>query len=409
MNVQKEKQFTVWKKLCMVVVLLIAEAMLFQQTAITAFAQGTTTVTASSAKIRKTASTGSEALASVSKNDKLDVLAQTTDSDGYTWYKVYVNGTDTGYIRADLVGDISGSVQTESAETTSAASSNAGEQQSQTKTEFVQVTESEASAGKVLGESVNVRENPSTSASIAGKATGGTEVAITGQATDGSGKVWYQVSYSGVTGFIRSDFLEIIEQAVVEPLVEEEEDLQEPVEEEPATVNKDYELVYEANTEGEEEWFLYDYTRGTKQSLETLLTVARQSQEDEQGALAQLKTFKIIAIVLAGILLALVVVVTILIFKLRDSYEYEYEEEEEGDDEEDAEDEDPEEDEEEEEEPVRRSFSKKASRTSSRVTGSSLEVHQPAKETAPKSDNTWQSRNFLDIDDDMEFEFLDLK
>lgn len=409
MNVQKEKQFTVWKKLCMVVVLLIAEAMLFQQTALTAFAQGTTTVTASSAKIRKTASTGSEALASVSKNDKLDVLAQTTDSDGYTWYKVYVNGKDTGYIRADLVGDISGSVQTESAQTSSAASSESSGQQSQTKTEFVQVTESEASAGKVLGESVNVRENPSTSASIAGKATGGTEVAITGQATDGSGKIWYQVSFNDVTGFIRSDFLEIIDQAVVEPLVEEEEEEQEPVEEEPTPVNKDYELIYEANAEGEEEWFLYDYTRGTKQSLETLLSVVRQSQEEEQGAVSQLKTFKLITIVLAVILLALVVVVTILIFKLRDSYEYEYEDDEEEDEDDEEDTEDIEEDEEEEEEPVRRRLSRKAFGTSSHVTRSSSEMHQPAKETAPKSDNTWQSRNFLDIDDDMEFEFLDLK
>ncbi len=420
MKVQNEKRFTLWGKLCLLAVLFVVEAILLQQTSLTVNAQGKTTVTASSGKIRESASTSSDVMASVAKNDKLDVLAQTTDADGYTWYKVYVNGSDTGYIRADLVGEVTGSVSTESASSSSNNTDSSNDDAPVVQqTEFVQVTATDVAAGKVTGESVNVRENPSTNAAVAGKATGGTEVSITGQATDGSGKVWYQISYGDVTGFIRSDFLEITQ--TVEPEVEEPvEEVEEPVVEETTPVNKDYELVYEANAEGVEEWFLYDYTRGTKQSLVDLLAVVRQSQEDEQGAVSQLKTFKILAIVMAAFILALVIVVTVLIFKLRDSYEYEYEDDgedddEDEDDEEDDEDDDEDEDDEddEEEEFVRKPVFRKTAKGSTQSNRTASEARQPAK-TAPKAepekkDTSWQSKNFLDIDDDMEFEFLDLK
>lgn len=392
MGARKEKRFVIGKKLCLLTAAFTMGMLLLWQNALTVHAQGTATVKAASGKIREAASTTSTVKASVVKDDKLDVIAQTTDADGYTWYKVYVNGTDTGYIRADLLSEVSGSVQTESS---SSNTSSSNTEQTVQKTEFVQVTEADVSAGKVAGESVNVRENPSTNASIAGKATGGTEVAITGQATDGSGKLWYQVNYGDVTGFIRSDFLEIIEQAVTEPLTEPEEIPEEPAEEEAQPVNKDYELVYEENAEGIEEWFLYDYTRGTKQSLADLLSVVRQSQEEEQGAVAQLKTFKILTIVMAVVVLALIVVVTILIFKLRDSYEYEYEDEEDEEDEDEVE--EIEEIEDEEEEIVRRPAYRKA------------ESRKTETKKTEQKDTTWQSRNFLDIDDDMEFEFLDLK
>ena len=414
MKIQKEKRFALWGKLCLLVALFVVEAVMIQQTSLIVNAQGKTTVTASSGKIRESASTSSDVMASVTKGNELDVLAQTTDADGYTWYKVYVNGSDTGYIRADLVGNVTGSVSTESASASNATDDNE-DQPVQQQTEFVQVTASDAAAGKVTGASVNVRENPSTNASVAGKATGGTEVSITGQATDGSGKIWYQVSYGDVIGFIRSDFLEITQK--VEAIVEEPApEVEEPVEEEPAPVNKDYELVYEANAEGVEEWFLYDYTRGTKQSLADLLSVVRQSQEEERGAVSQLKTFKILAIVMAAIILALVIVVTVLIFKLRDSYEYEYEDDddddEDDDDEEDDDEEEDDDDEEEEEEFVRKPIFRKttpAVKTGARNVCANTENHQSVKAEPEKKDTSWQSKNFLDIDDDMEFEFLDLK
>lgn len=407
MKVQKEHVMKFMRQSAFFAVLICMVLMLVQQTSLSAYAMGKAKVVADSGKIRAGASTNTEAKASVVKDDELDIIAQTKDSNGYTWYKVYVNGTDTGYIRADLLSEATGSIPTEEADTQSndaAATEDTAQQ-----TEFVQVTASTAAAGKVVGDTVNVRENPSTKAAIAGKATGGTEVTISGETTDSAGKMWYQVSYGNVTGFIRSDFLEITQMAEpeVEETVEEVEEVQEPV-------NQDYELVYEANAEGVEEWFLYDYNRGTKQSLENLLTVVRQSQEEEKGAVSQLKTFKIIAIVLAAVILALVVVVTILIFKLRDSYEYVYEDDEDDDDddEEDDDDDDEEDEEDEEDEVVRRSAFKKTApvkKSSTTVQPERQAVKPSSGKTTEKKDTSWQSKNFLDVDDDMEFEFLDLK
>lgn len=410
MKVQNKKGIGIFNKLFMLAAVLI----LIGQMSITVNAQGTTKVKAESAKIRSSASTSSEVKASVVKNDKLDVLAQTTDSNGYTWYKVYVNGSDTGYIRADLVAEVEGSVKTESesnASESSAPSTNEGQA-----VEFVQVEESTVTGAKVTAGSVNVRSNPSTGASVAGKAKEGMEVTVTGEAADADGKTWYQVSFSAdgkdVEGFIRSDFLEVTANAEPEPV-------EEPVEEETAeeedteiSVNKEYELVYEANPEGVEEWFLYDHNRGTKQSLADLLSVVRQTQDNENSAVKQLKTFKILVIVMVAVILALIIGITLLIFKLRDSYEYEYEDDDEDDDEEDEDDDidDDEEDDDEDEEEVieRKPVFKKTTKTSQpvRTQTASAKSEQPA----PKKESaSWQSKNFLDIDDDMEFEFLDIK
>jgi len=104
------------------------------------------------------------------------------------------------------------------------------------------------------------------------------------------------------------------------------------------------------------------------------------------------------------------------VFKLRDAYEYEYEDDEE--DEEDEDDEGEEDDDEDEEEfTARRPLFKKASQApverpvvkteqETETVKSSKPVQKAEAET---KDTSWQSKNFLDIDDDMEFEFLDLK
>lgn len=409
MKVQNKKGLGIVSKLFM----LAAAFILIGQLSITANAQGTTTVTADSAKIRSSASTSSEVMASTTKNTKLDVLAQTQDSDGYTWYKVSVNGSDTGYIRADLVGKIEGSVPAEGSQSQNTQEDNTPSTNDGQAVDFVQITDSTVTAAKVTGGSVNVRSNPSTKASVAGKATEGTEVAVSGEATDNDGKIWYQVSFGDTNGFIRYDFLEVtatVQEEEPEEVVEEEP-VEEVVEEEP--VKKEYELVFEANPEGVEEWFLYDYNRGSKQSLADLLAVVRQTQDDETSAVAKLKTYKIIVIVMIAVILALIVGVTLLVFKLKDAYEYEYEDDEDEDDEdeddddideddEDEDDEDEDEDDEDDEPVIRRGNIRNKPSTPIRVKS----VTTPKKQ---ESSSSWQSKNFLDVDDDMEFEFLDIK
>ncbi len=437
MKVQNKKGLGIAGKLFLLGAVLVLQMVLLGQTTITANAQGTAKVTADSGKIRKTPDTNSDVLASVKENDKLTVIAQTTASDGYTWYKVFVDDSTKGYIRADLVGDVEGSVETESASDAAAndsdenntsqdsnSSANTTEEEDdepvQQQVEFVQVNASTVTKAKVTAGSVNVRSNPSTNASVAGKATEGTEVNVFGEATDGDGKIWYQVKYTSndktVEGFIRSDFLEVTESQEEAPVEEAptEEVVEEPVEE--PTVPKEYEVVYEANPEGVEEWFLYDHNRGTKQSIADLLAVVRQTQEQEGSAVSKLKTYKIFMIVMVAVILALIVGITLLIFKLKDEYEYEDDEDEDDDeDDEEDEDDDDEEDEDDEEMYVRTPRrSAPVTRTVKTSAPTSVKQTKPVAKPAaqaPKKEtsSSWQSKNFLDIDDDMEFEFLDIK
>ena len=453
MKVQNKKGLGIVSKLFLLAAVLVLQVVLLGQTTITANAQGTVKVTADSGKIRKTPDTSADVLGSVKENDKLTVIAQTTASDGYTWYKVFVDDTTKGYIRADLVGEVEGSIETESASEASAndtsdadndatddaddnnensntssenTNNNAQEEEEeedepqQQEVEFVQVNPSTVSKAKVTASSVNVRSNPSTNAPVAGKAKADTEVNVFGEATDGAGAIWYQVKYTSgdttVEGFIRSDFVEVIEQ--VQEEVPQEPAEEEPVEEAPVeepSVPKEYEVVYEANPEGVEEWFLYDHNRGTKQSIADLLAVVRQTQDDEGSAVAKLKTYKIFMIVMVAVILALVVGITLLIFKLKDAYEYVYEDDDDDEDEDD-EDEDDEDDEDDEEEmysraPVRRKTVSQPTRTAAPAPARGTRPAQREAAPAPqkKESSSWQSKNFLDIDDDMEFEFLDIK
>lgn len=76
------------------------------------------------ARIRSSASTDSSVLASVGSGDKVEICGEETASDGYTWYKIYVNGKTIGYVRADLVtntGEKTGGV------TDNAATGNVGQ------------------------------------------------------------------------------------------------------------------------------------------------------------------------------------------------------------------------------------------------------------------------------------------
>ena len=442
MKVQNKKGLGIVSKLFLLAAVLVLQVVILGQTTITANAQGTAKVTADSGKIRKTPDTSADVLGSVKENDKLTVIAQTTASDGYTWYKVFVDDTTKGYIRADLVGEVEGSIETESASDAAAndtadddddddsdtssenTNDNAQEEEEeedepqQQEVEFVQVNPSTVSKAKVTASSVNVRSNPSTNAPVAGKAKADTEVNVFGEATDGAGAIWYQVKYTSgdttVEGFIRSDFVEVIEQ--VQEEVPQEPAEEEPVEEAPVeepSVPKEYEVVYEANPEGVEEWFLYDHNRGTKQSIADLLAVVRQTQDDEKSAVGKLKTYKIFMIVMVAVILALIVGITLLIFKLNDAYDYEYDDDDEDEDDEDEDDEDDEDDEEEmySRAPVRRKTVSQPARTAAPAPARGTRPAQREAAPAPqkKESSSWQSKNFLDIDDDMEFEFLDIK
>lgn len=231
----------------------------------------------------------------------------------------------------------------------------------------------------VTSSSVNIRSEASTSASVAGKATSGQELTVTGETQGSDGKTWYAVTFDNVSGYIRSDLVEAhVSEATAEPAVDETQETVEP-EEEPIVDNSaDYSVAFEDDGSGSSAWYLHDNTMGTRYQVSDLLN-AEETNKNNQATIDQTaKSMRFVVILMAFVIVVLIIVVTILIIKVRSTYE-DYDDYD--DDDEDDEDDDEDEDEEEEEERPRRKKGKS---------------------------KDWQSRNFLD-DDDLEFEFLDLK
>lgn len=305
----------------------------------------------------------------------------------------------------------------------------------------------------VTSSSVNIRSEASTSASIAGKATSGQELTVTGETQDSDGKTWYAVTFDNVSGYIRSDLVEAhVSEATAEPAVDETQETEEP-EEEPIVDNSaDYSVAFEDDGSGSSAWYLHDNTMGTRYQVSDLLN-AEETNKNNQATIDQTaKSMRFVVILMAFVIVVLIIVVTILIIKVRSTYEdyddYDDDEEDDEEDEDDDEDEDEEEeeerprrfgrkkparyveeddddedddeedDEEEEEERPRRRPAKKAPVKKpvrrSRVDeyededdeDEDEEEERPRRKKGKSKD--WQSKNFLD-DDDLEFEFLDLK
>lgn len=390
----------------------LAFALFFwQEQSIAVFAQDTAKVAAESTKIREKASTDSTVLASVKKKDTPELTASITD------YIVASNTTTVGSGGNKTTVGSGGNVTTiGGGNSSTTATDNGGETDSSPQEAAAGVSPSQVLTASVK-EKVRVRKGAGTDFDVVSSAEPNTQVSVSGEAIDGEGKLWYQVSFTAggetINGFIRADYLNVLETAAMEQPMEEEP-MAEPVEE-TAPVNEDYQLKYMENEAGEWDWYLFDNIQGTSLRLTELLNAVAQIQENEQIEDKQLSTMKIIVIAMGGVLVLLVVAITILLFKLRDSYE-DYEAYEEDEEEEDIE----EEEDEEEEIPVRASkarFRRKGRSRSAFVKEEAEE--EPARTkvqvssragTRDKAEESksWQSRDFLELDDDMEFEFLDL-
>ena len=90
-------------------VLVLGAGLFAGDLAIVSHAESAAKVTASSAKIRKSADSSSEVIGSASKDKTISIKSQTKGADGYTWYEVYVDANTLGYIRSDLVSITDGS------------------------------------------------------------------------------------------------------------------------------------------------------------------------------------------------------------------------------------------------------------------------------------------------------------
>lgn len=410
------------------------------------FAETTGTVTADSAKVRQEASVTSNVVGSSAKGTTVTITNEVTDSSGTIWYEVYVDANTTGYIRSDLVskdGATESSTESTQTDNTAAQTTTAAGAESQPDTGM------DAQYATVSVEVAKVRSGASTDKSIVDSIPQNTSVIVSGQTDDPSnGKTWYYITFTGTngtekTGYIRSDLVQLGDMVPVEePTPTEEMPVEEaPVEE--TVENKDYEVVYTTNENGEYEWYLYNNLEGNRQKLEEVLAAAHAQSINDSLDAAMVSKQRIIIIIMIAVIIVLAVVLTIMIFKLRDAYYEEYDE-----------DEDEEEDDEEDEEPVRRAAPRKVveqkeeprvtqrsatQRTAQKVVReeepvrrSNVQADRPSvkksisqteratlnKEvtyeeepnvevpvkTAPKR----KAKNFLIDDDDFEFEFLNM-
>ncbi len=422
------------------------------------FAEATATVKAPTAFIRTTPDKNSEPVGSTSSGKTITIIGQTTDASGYVWYEVHVEDNKTGYIRSDLVDvdSSSGTIPTSS----SAAPAQGSEQPVATASgaEILPETGMDAQYATVKVPTANVRSAAAKNKAIVGKVTENTQVIVTGQ-TEGPDMTWYYITFTGAngeekTGYVRSDMITLGEMVPVEePQEEEPQEEPEVQDTEPeVTVHQDYEVVYEPDKNGENTWFIYDWTdpdptKGTKQKLEDVLTAAHAQGLNNAADAGTVSKQRIVIIVLIAVIIILAVVMTILIFKLRDAYYEEYEDDEEEEEEEDRrkkerrrEAEEPKrsegrsssgksdgrserrrerEEREEREEPVRRKSSqtreerqpaprKKSAETDRRMPAREVSYEEEAAEpvkAAPKK----KAKNFMIDDDDFEFEFLNTK
>jgi uncharacterized protein YgiM (DUF1202 family) len=344
----RSKMKNLGKRLMSLGLSIVVSATIFVTMSATAFAYTETTGTVSSdnVKVRSSASTTASQVSSLKNGDQVDIIDEATDASGYVWYKIRVNKSETGYVRSDLINKAGGSAAATTTTTTNTTEANAAAASLPATT----VTATDTKTATITEDSVNVREGAGTGYDSVGKATKGDTVTITGEATDASGKTWYQVTFgaSNKTGFIRSDLLQVSEAAPAETtetpeggetpeVVEggegevaanpEEGGGEEQSQESAASEAGDghYSLVYLTDDEGNGVWYLYDNIEGYRVKVNELIDAAKSS--DEVNKLVKTNNnFKTILIILAVIIAALVVGLVLLALKLRDSLYYEEEE-----------------------------------------------------------------------------------
>ena len=321
-TVQKTSKFKAfWGMLALVLVL--GAGLFSEDLAIVSHAESAAKVTASSAKIRKSADSSSEVVGSTTKDKTISIKSQTQGADGYTWYEVYVDANTLGYIRSDLVSITDGSTPPSSSNTTSAATTTNTATPAPAANETpVEVTAVEPMSATVTGgQSVRVRSNASTTSQIVSTAENGTALTVTGQATGTDGNTWYQVSFisnnTEVTGFIRSDYVALsgeLQAPSAEQPAEEQPSEEQPADE--TQTSKDWDTQLQGDA-----WYLLDMV-GQKQykiddlfsSIDQITEINAQFETNQKKITSQ----KVVIIILVIILVALAAAVTLLIFKIKD-------------------------------------------------------------------------------------------
>ncbi len=276
-------------------------------------------VSASSANIRSSADSGSTVVASVLNGNKLNILEETTGTDGKVWYKVEVDANRTGYIRSDLVTKDGGSTTTTTTTATTATTTGTGTSNvnSTVTVNTEGVTEVQPVSATVNKDGVRVRGDSNTTSGIVTTATKNLVVTVSGYKANGS-ETWYlstfMIDSKEVQGYIRSDFVTLSGE-----LAAPETQSETPVDDGADVVTEEPEEApaYEAEQE-EDTWYLIDNVAGKKYPINRLITEAEQNAVKLAASQKKVSNLKTAVIVLVIILALILMGVSFLIFKVRD-------------------------------------------------------------------------------------------
>lgn len=265
-----------------------------------AYADSQGRITASSAKIRRNPTVNSDMVSGAQNGEVLTVTGQVQGDDGYTWWKV-VKGDQEGYVRGDLISvSDAPSVPSEGTDNPVAP------------TEVTQVNPVAATVKEANG---RIRSEASVAGQILAEVANGAALTITGQATDGEGKLWYQVLYlSGETqveGFIRADYVDF--SGELTPATDEPSEPEPPSAPEPVVEVKKWDTALRGDG-----WYVYDTETMDGWSIAALLDNASSAVETSAENEKTMKSQKIIIIILVFLLVAAVAAIAYLVYKIRD-------------------------------------------------------------------------------------------
>lgn len=277
-------------------------------------------ISSGGANVRNTASASGSVVTSLAENETVSIRSQIQASDGYTWYEVYVDADSLGYIRSDLVEITDGSTPPTSTQVAPSdpGTSNTDSGQSTAEVTAVNPVSANVTGGGSTG--VRIRSSASTGSQIVTTVQNGLALTVIGQAEglDGDGKIWYQVNFisdgSEVSGYIRSDFVELSEELT--PYTDPVVDTENPDESESAPepeVQKDYETVLQDG-----KWYLLVNATNQGYSIDELFQQAQMNTDNYEAMEKKAKSEKVWIIVLVILLTLAVAAVAFLIYKIKD-------------------------------------------------------------------------------------------
>lgn len=280
-------------------------------------------ITANTAKVRKEASTSSDTLASVKKGDTVTIKGQTQAGDGYTWYQVIYDGTNTGYIRSDLMEVTDGTTPGTIVPSTTGQTTGSTSNTSASDETLVEVIQVQPVSAKVSGSSpVRVRQNASTTSRIVSTAQGGLALTVNGTASGTDGNEWYQVTFisngAEVSGFVRADYVTLDGELVAADGAQQQEvspqDAQ-PEKNEYSAVDtsKAWDTYYQDDI-----WHLVDNTSGKSYGIDQIFQTVETNNKTLKEVLATNKTQQIAVVALVILVVILVCVISVLVFKLKE-------------------------------------------------------------------------------------------